>query len=148
MDYNLPDSSVHGISQVRTLELVAISFSKDLPNPGMDQVSPISPALAGEFFTAGPPGKPYICIYIYVYIYIYIYIYQFACTYIHIHIYVHNFSFNFQKKSFGYLFLFSKGGNFHVQKLKQYYWPIVEPQCNLDNFSQGPSTQQVQHDIK
>ena len=28
MDYSLPDSSVHGISQARILELVAISFSK------------------------------------------------------------------------------------------------------------------------
>ena len=27
----------------------------DLPNPGM---KPKSPALAGRFFTAGPPGKP------------------------------------------------------------------------------------------
>ena len=28
----------------------------DLPNPGID---PTSPALAGVFFTAEPPGKPY-----------------------------------------------------------------------------------------
>ena len=28
------------------------------PNPGMKPVSPVSPALAGRFFTAGPPGKP------------------------------------------------------------------------------------------
>ena len=29
----------------------------DLPNPGTEPVSPVSPALAGRFFTAEPPGK-------------------------------------------------------------------------------------------
>ena len=28
----------------------------DLPNPGMEPVSPASPALAGGFFTTGPPA--------------------------------------------------------------------------------------------
>ena len=28
------------------------------PNPGMEPASPISPALAGRFFTTEPPGKP------------------------------------------------------------------------------------------
>ena len=65
-----------GFPRLRTLEWVAVSFCKDLPNPGMDQVSPISPVLADEFFTAEPAGKPFI------YVYTYVYIYQFACTYI------------------------------------------------------------------
>ena len=43
---------MRGISQARILEWVAISFSGDLPNPG---ITPVSPALAGEFFTAEPP---------------------------------------------------------------------------------------------
>ena len=30
----------------------------DLPDPGIELVSPASPALAGGFFTIGPPGKP------------------------------------------------------------------------------------------
>ena len=30
----------------------------DLPNPGIEPTSPASPALAGGFFTAEPPGKP------------------------------------------------------------------------------------------
>ena len=30
----------------------------DLPNPGIEPTSPVSPALAGKFFTAEPPGKP------------------------------------------------------------------------------------------
>ena len=34
MDYSLPCSSIHGIFQAKILEWVAISFSRDLPNPG------------------------------------------------------------------------------------------------------------------
>ena len=45
----------HGIFQARILEWVAISFSKDLPDLGIE---PMSPALAGEFGTTEPPGKP------------------------------------------------------------------------------------------
>ena len=30
----------------------------DLPNPRTEPGSPVSPTLAGEFFTAEPPGKP------------------------------------------------------------------------------------------
>ena len=48
-------SSIHGNSQARILEWVAIAFSGELPNPGIE---PASPALAGEFFTSEPPGKP------------------------------------------------------------------------------------------
>ena len=33
----------------------------ELPDPGMEPVSPVSPALAGRFFTAEPPGKPNLC---------------------------------------------------------------------------------------
>ena len=55
MDCNLSDFSNHGIFQARMLEQVAISFSKDLPHPGIE---PVSPALAGGFFTTEPPGKP------------------------------------------------------------------------------------------
>ena len=56
MDYSPPDSSVHGISQARILDWLAISFSRGgLSDPGME---PTSPALAGEFFTTEPPGEP------------------------------------------------------------------------------------------
>ena len=56
MDGSPPGSSVHGISQARILEWVAISFSKDLPDPG---IKPASAALAGGgFFISEPPGKP------------------------------------------------------------------------------------------
>ena len=30
---------------------------RDLPDPGIESVSPESPALAGGFFTTKPPGK-------------------------------------------------------------------------------------------
>jgi len=40
MDYSLPGSSVHGISQARILEWVAISSPGYLPNPGIEAMSP------------------------------------------------------------------------------------------------------------
>ena len=49
------DSSVHGILQARILEWVAISSPGALPDSGIE---PASPALAGRFFSAEPPGKP------------------------------------------------------------------------------------------
>ena len=55
MHCNLSESAVHGISQARTLEWAANSFSRDLPEPG---IKPASPALAGGFFTTELPGKP------------------------------------------------------------------------------------------
>ena len=46
-----PGSSVHAVLHERILESVAISFFKDLPNPGIELTSLMSPALASEFFT-------------------------------------------------------------------------------------------------
>ena len=40
MDCNPPGSSVRGIFRARILEWVAISFSKDLPDPGIEPGSP------------------------------------------------------------------------------------------------------------
>ena len=51
-------SSVHGISQARILEYVAISFSSGSSWSGIKPTSPASPALAGGFFTTVPSGKP------------------------------------------------------------------------------------------
>ena len=48
-------SSVHGISQARILEWVAIAFSGDLPELGIEAASP---TLAGGFFATEPSGKP------------------------------------------------------------------------------------------
>ena len=44
MDPSLPDLSVRGISQARILEWGAICSLGDLPDPGIE---PVSPALAG-----------------------------------------------------------------------------------------------------
>ena len=32
----------------------------NLPNPGTEPRPPVSPALAGGFFTSEPPGKPWL----------------------------------------------------------------------------------------
>ena len=50
MDYGLPCSSVHGILQVRILGWVAMPPPGDLPNPGIEPVSLMSPALAAGLF--------------------------------------------------------------------------------------------------
>jgi len=55
MDYSSPGPSVHGISQARVLEWVAIFFSRG-SSQHRDQA--ISPALAGGFLTTEAPGKP------------------------------------------------------------------------------------------
>ena len=51
-------SSVHGSLQARILERVAISPSRDLPDPGMKPTSLTSPALAGGYLATAPLGKP------------------------------------------------------------------------------------------
>ena len=47
MDYSPPSSSIHGILRARILEWVAISFSRDLPDPGNE---PRSPTLQADAF--------------------------------------------------------------------------------------------------
>ena len=49
MDCGLAGSSVHGISQMKILKWVTISFFR---------IEPTSPTLAGGFFTTEPPWKP------------------------------------------------------------------------------------------
>ena len=55
MDCSPPGSPVCAISQARIQEWVAISFSRGSSWP---RDKPVSPALAGGFFTTEPPGKP------------------------------------------------------------------------------------------
>ena len=58
MDCNLTGSSINGIFQARTLEWVAISYSRASSQPrDPTQVSSVS-CIAGRFFTTEPPGKP------------------------------------------------------------------------------------------
>ena len=56
MDHSLPGSSLHGILQARILEWVAIPFSRDLPDPGIE---PESPTLQADSLPSEPPGKPH-----------------------------------------------------------------------------------------
>ena len=56
MDYSPPGSSVHGISQARIVEWVAISFSQGSSQSG-DQI--YASCITGGFFTTEPPGNPH-----------------------------------------------------------------------------------------
>ena len=51
-------SSLHGILQTRILEWVAIPFSRDLPEAGIE---PWSPTLQADSFPTESLGSPYIC---------------------------------------------------------------------------------------
>ena len=55
MDCTLQGSSVHGISQARVLEWVAISFSRGSSRP---RDEPGSPALQEDTLPSKSPGKP------------------------------------------------------------------------------------------
>ena len=57
LDGSKPGSSVHGIFQARILECVAISSSRDLPDPVMEPISPVSPAWQMDSSPAEPSGK-------------------------------------------------------------------------------------------
>ena len=54
MDCSPPDSSLQGILQARVLEWVVISSPGDLPNPGIE---PVSPAFQADTLTSEPPGR-------------------------------------------------------------------------------------------
>ena len=51
IDCSPPGSSVHGILQANILECIAVSSSRDLPDPGIKLASLMSLALADGFFT-------------------------------------------------------------------------------------------------
>ena len=56
LDCSPPGSSIHEVFQARILEWVAISYSRGSFQP-RDRTC--IPCIAGEFFTAEPPGKPF-----------------------------------------------------------------------------------------
>ena len=58
MDCSPPGFFIQGNFQARILEWVAISYSRGLPNPGIEPTSLVSTVLAGGFFTTELPGKP------------------------------------------------------------------------------------------
>ena len=49
-----------GILQARILESVVIPFSRDLPDPGIEPTSFMSPALAGGFFTTSATWEAFL----------------------------------------------------------------------------------------
>ena len=54
-DYSPSGSSVHGSLQAKTLEWIAIPFSRgNLPDSGIE---PVSPALQADSLPFEPPGK-------------------------------------------------------------------------------------------
>ena len=57
MHYSMPGSPVHGILQAGILEWVAIPFSSDLSDPGIESGS--SALQAYFFLPSEPPRKPY-----------------------------------------------------------------------------------------
>ena len=65
-DYSPPGCSVHGISQARILEWVAVSFFRGSSSP---RNRTFISCITSRFFTADPPGKPHLPVYTRVYIY-------------------------------------------------------------------------------
>ena len=59
MDCSLPGSSVHGILQAQILEWVAMPSSRGSSQPGMEPVSPATPALQTDSLPAELQGKPH-----------------------------------------------------------------------------------------
>ena len=59
VDHSPLGSSVHRISQARILKWLPFPPPGDLPDPGIEPESLVSPSLAGGFFTTEPPGKPF-----------------------------------------------------------------------------------------
>ena len=57
MSWCPPGSSVHGVSQARTLAGAVISSSRGSSRPGIEPASLSSPVLAGRFFTTVLPEK-------------------------------------------------------------------------------------------
>ena len=57
-DYRLPGSAVHGIFQARILEWVAISSPEDIPHPGMEPMSSMSPVMQAHSLLNEPSEKP------------------------------------------------------------------------------------------
>ena len=57
MDCNPPGSSVHGISQARMLEWIAVSFSREFPDPGLGHVSPAGQADPLPLSHLGSPNR-------------------------------------------------------------------------------------------
>ena len=58
MDASPPGFSVHGIFQTRIPEWFPIPTPGDLPDPGIELMSPVSPAMQTDSLPTEPSGKP------------------------------------------------------------------------------------------
>ena len=58
MDYSLPDPQYMEFSRHKHYSGLSFPTLGDLPHPGVETQTLVSPALAGRFFPAEPPGKP------------------------------------------------------------------------------------------
>ena len=63
-DCSLSGFSVHGISQSRILKCLPFPPLGDLPNPGTEPISPMSPVFQADSLSLSHWG----CLYIYIYI--------------------------------------------------------------------------------
>ena len=61
LDYSPPAPLSMSFFQARILEYIAISSPLDLPNPGIESMSLMSPSLSGRFFTTGAPREAPDC---------------------------------------------------------------------------------------
>ena len=68
MDCSLPGSSFMGFSRQEYWNGFPYSSPQDLPDAGIKLTSPVSPALAGRFFTTSATREAPYFIYIYIYI--------------------------------------------------------------------------------
>ena len=57
-----PGSSVHGILQARILEWLPCPSPGDLPDPGIEPTSPVSPALQADSLLLSQLGSPQDCL--------------------------------------------------------------------------------------
>ena len=61
MDCSPPGYSVHGVLQASILDWAIVSPSMDLPDPGIEPMSLMSPALTGRFFTTSASWEAHRC---------------------------------------------------------------------------------------
>ena len=65
IDGSPPNSSVHGILQVRILEWVVMLSSRGSSQPRVKSAYTVSPALAVDSLPTEPPGKPHYLLHLY-----------------------------------------------------------------------------------
>ena len=67
LDCSLPGSSVHEFSRQKDWSGLPFLTPGDLPDPGIEPMSLVSPALAGGFFTTMPPYSLYMVYFLHIF---------------------------------------------------------------------------------